>query len=177
MDKSSIRERIDEKGREITGLFEELIEKAKKHAVNVKGFSYPKSLVHTDPVPSNFILGEKISLIDWQRPIISYPAFDVWAFLSKPYNLWDLSETLTNEQKELFLKKYLELRYDPTLVERIKQKEPLYLLQLGLYCLIRYSDYKSGKIAEDVLKGRGANFERYGRTKEVILNRLMEIFE
>lgn len=176
------RQRDDAQQEEIE-LFSWFIEKAKEHFLkaNITSNSlYPKTIIHTDPVPSNFVVGDKIdkiTLIDWQRPIIADPAFDVWAFLSEPFNLWDLPETISEEQKELFLTTYLGLREDSTLLERIKLKEPLYLLQLGLYCLLRHSDYKNGKILEELWKGREENFERYGKTKEVIIEKLKEILK
>jgi len=154
--------------------FAELINKAKKQLGKNESVSCPKSLIHTDLVPSNFVVGERVVLIDWQTPAIGDPAFDVWAFTSEPYNRWDLPCSLTKKQKELFLSIYSNLRKDKTLVERIRLKGPLYSLELGLYCVIRYADYKSKKLPEEILKGREENFEKYRRVKNIMVKNLKQ---
>lgn len=155
--------------------FGEFIDKAKKRMAEIKIKACPKSLIHADPVPSNFIVGRKIFLIDWQTPMIGDPIFDIWAFMSKAFSLWDLDAPPTEEQKKLFIKTYQSLREDQTLEARLNLKEPLYLLQYGLHCSTRYYDYKSRKLSADLIEGRQANFEKYLRTTDVIIARLEEI--
>lgn len=155
--------------------FGEFIDKAKKRMAEIKIKACPKSLIHADPVPSNFIVGQKIFLIDWQTPMIGDPVFDIWAFMSKAFSLWDLDAPPTEEQKRLFIKTYQSLREDQALEARLNLKEPLYLLQYGLHCSTRYYDYKSRKLSADLIEGRQANFEKYLRTTDVIIARLEEI--
>ncbi|UCG10253.1 MAG: aminoglycoside phosphotransferase family protein [Dehalococcoidia bacterium] len=155
--------------------FGEFIDKAKKRTAEIKIKACPKSLIHADPVPSNFIVGQKIFLIDWQTPMIGDPVFDIWAFMSKAFSLWDLDAPPTEEQKRLFIKTYQSLREDPALEARLNLKEPLYLLQYGLHCSTRYYDYKSRKLSADLIEGRQASFEKYLRTTDVIIARLEEI--
>jgi Ser/Thr protein kinase RdoA (MazF antagonist) len=155
--------------------FGEFIDKAKKRMAEIKIKACPKSLIHADPVPSNFIVGQKIFLIDWQTPMIGDPVFDIWAFMSKAFSLWDLDAPPTEEQKSLFIKTYQSLREDQALEARLNLKEPLYLLQYGLHCSTRYYDYKSRKLSADLIEGRQANFEKYLRTTDVIIARLEEI--
>ncbi len=135
----------------------------------------PMALIHADPVPSNFVVGPKLVLIDWQTPMIGDSAYDIWAFTADAFTLWDSDTSPTPAQKALFRETYLALRGDRTLEERIILKEPLYLLQYGLHCAIRYHDYKSNKIPAPLIAGREANYEKYGQTTEIILERLHKI--
>lgn len=155
--------------------FGELVDKAKRHVAAIKIEACPKSLIHADPVPSNIIVGQKICLIDWQTPMIGDPVFDIWAFISEAFSLWDLDAPPTEEQKKLFIETYQALREDATLEARLRSKEPLYLLQYGLHCSTRYYDYRSRRLPADLIEGRQANFEKYLCTTDVIIARLEEI--
>ncbi len=156
--------------------FENIFNKIKKSLKN-KNLEYENALTHTDLVPSNFIKNKKgIFLIDWQTPKISDPAFDVWAFISEVYNKWDWQGSLNDKQKKLFLKTYLKLRKDKTLIERIKIKEPLYLLDMAIYCASAELDYKAGKIEPSIITyGREKNFERYEKIKEIAIKNLKKV--
>jgi len=155
--------------------FGEFIDRARKRTVGMKIDACPKSLIHADPVPSNFIVGQQIFLIDWQTPMIGDPVFDIWAFMSKAFSMWDLDAPPTEKQKKLFIKTYQVLRKDATLEARLNSKEPLYLLQYGLHCCTRYYDYKSKRLPADLIEGRQTSFERYGHTTDIIIARLEEI--
>lgn len=155
--------------------FGKFIGEARKRTAGKKLEACPRSLIHADPVPSNIIVGPKIVLIDWQTPMLGDPAFDIWAFTSEAFSLWDLDVTLTEKQKRLFIETYQLLRKDATLEARLDLKAPLYLLQYGLHCSTRYYDYKSRRLAAELTEGREANFEKYRRTADVIIARLGEI--
>lgn len=155
--------------------FGEFIDKARKRMAGIKIAACPRALIHADPVPSNIIVGQKIFLIDWQALMIGDPVFDIWAFMSEAFSLWDLDVTLTEKQKRLFIKTYQVLRKDATLEARLDLKAPLYLLQYGLHCSTRYYDYKSRRLSADLIEGRQANFEKYRRTTDVIVARLGKI--
>lgn len=137
---------------------------------------YPLSLIHADPVPGNFILQkEKVFIIDWQTPMIGDPAYDVWAFLADPFTLWDCLEPPTETQKQIFIQTYLKNRPDPTLLDRIRIKEPYYLLKYGLHCSNRYHDFRFKKIPQEQVRGKEINFRKYGATANIILARLAEL--
>ncbi|HPH97436.1 MAG TPA: aminoglycoside phosphotransferase family protein [Anaerolineaceae bacterium] len=136
----------------------------------------PLSLIHADPVPGNIILqNQSIFIIDWQTPMIGDPAYDVWAFLADAFTLWDCQEPPTETQKQIFIRTYLENRPDDTLLERIRTKEPYYLLKYGLHCSNRYHDYRFKKIPLEQVRGKEKNFEKYGATANIILARLAEL--
>lgn len=155
--------------------FGEFIGKARECTVEGKRLSCPRALIHADPVPSNFVVGDRIYLIDWQTPMVGDPLFDLWAFMSRAFSMWDLDAPPTEAQKETFVSTYQALRNDPTLDERLRVKEPLYLLQYGLHCSTRYYDFKSNRLPADLIEGRQASFEKYGRTTDIIIDRLAAI--
>lgn len=140
--------------------------------------NFPLSLIHADPVPGNFILQKgKVHIIDWQTPMIGDPAYDVWAFLADAFTLWDCSEPPTEPQKQAFISMYLNQRPDRTLLERIRIKEPYYLLKYGLHCSNRYHDYRFKKLPQEQITGKENNFQKYGSTANIILERLAELLD
>ncbi|MCP4543178.1 MAG: aminoglycoside phosphotransferase family protein [Chloroflexi bacterium] len=155
--------------------FCQYVEMTKVHIAGKDLGTCPMALIHADPTPSNFVVGPQVVLIDWQTPMIGDPAYDIWAFTSDAFTLWDSDRSPTPAQKALFRDTYLTLREDQTFGERMILKEPLYLLQYGLHCAIRYCDYESGKIPPHLVKGREANYEKYRQTRDIILARLREI--
>jgi thiamine kinase-like enzyme len=155
--------------------FRRYIDLAKAHVATAPLETCPLAIIHADPVPSNLIVGPKVFLIDWQATAIGDPAYDIWAFTSEAFTLWDADTPPTEAQKTLFRRTYLTLNDDLTLERRITIKEPLYLLQYGLHCSIRYHDYRSSIIPAERVAGREANFEKFGRATEIILDQLHEI--
>lgn len=108
------------------------------HAASMSHMSHPyrSSIIHTDLVPSNIIEYEgSFFLIDWQSPRIGDPAFDIWAMTSSVFNLWDLGSPMPSSMKEKLIEEYIRLTGDLTLRSRIRSKELLWLIELGMYCL------------------------------------------
>ncbi len=129
-------------------------------------FAYPKSIIHTDPVPGNFIVnGDKLTIIDWQNPTIGDPSFDICLFLSEAFNLWDSEHTLTQKQKQIFLQEYLQLRDDSTLKARMEAKSVFYLLEFALHCLLRYSDYSTNNLPREITNSQETQSEKYQSEK------------
>jgi len=156
--------------------FSTFIEKVKYKLKNEPNYNYTESLIHADPVPSNFIVNqEKVVLIDWQTPMLSDPAFDIALFLSEPFQLWDLDSQLTKVQKQIFLNEYIKLTQDREIEKRMNQKKPLYLVEFGLHCLIRYSDYLGNKVNQEIAEGRKLNFEKYNTSKNIVVDILQDI--
>jgi thiamine kinase-like enzyme len=171
----SIYENRDDVSPQRARCFRQYIEQTQVHIAGKDMETCPMALIHADPTPSNFVVGPKVVLIDWQTPMIGDPAYDIWAFTSDAFTLWDSNTPPSSAQKALFRDSYLALREDQTFGERMFLKEPLYLLQYGLHCAIRYRDYESGKIPPHLVAGREANYEKYRQTRDIILQRLREI--
>ena len=154
-------------------LFTDFVEKAKKKSQENLKFEYLKSIIHTDPVPGNFILNkDKLAIIDWQNPMIGDRSFDIWLFLSEAFNLWDSKYTLNLKQKQIFMQEYLQLVDDINLRERMQAKSIFYLLEFGLHCLLRYSDYSSKNLPQEITNSRGTQFEKYRKSKEIVMRHL-----
>jgi len=155
--------------------FKELFKEVKDF-VKKKNFpEFKECLVHGDAFPSNFIVDKEVTIIDWQNPTIRDPAYDLWNFMSKAANLWDINKTISEDKKEIFLKTYLEHRLDKRIRERIIIKEPLYLLQLALYSFGRYNDFKTGKIPKEITKGRENNFKKYIKNSSDCIRELKQL--
>lgn len=158
-------------------LFKNFVERAKRYVEYEEEIEHPSVLVHGDLAPCNIIVeGDNLRIIDWQRPTITDPAFDVWAFMEDAFVRWDLPETLSKDKKSLFIETYSSLVDDPTILERLKKKSPLYYLNVGLYCLMRYAQYKSGKISSERTKGKEHLWKKYDTVKDVCVEKLKGIF-
>jgi len=152
---------------------EESLQRLKEIIASLPALSspaYSPSLLHTDLVPSNFIQGKNsLLIIDWQSPRFGDAAFDVWAFCSDAFTLWDLKKGMSKEEKEAFLRAYLSCRSDHGLPARLKAKAPLFCLNLGLYYLERFADYRDGRLPESIVRGKEELFQRYGRVMDACL--------
>ncbi|MBU1975086.1 MAG: phosphotransferase [Nanoarchaeota archaeon] len=158
--------------------YKHLIAKAKNYAKDVKESTPKYALTHGDLAPCNIIVyGTDVKFIDWQRPTITDPAFDVWAFAEDAFIRWDLAKPLTNEQKRIFIDKYISLTDDAKIMDRMRLKSPLYYLNIGLYCLMRYHDFLSGRIDRSRTKGREHLWKKYDTTEKVCSLKLKEVFQ
>ncbi|HLD06663.1 MAG TPA: phosphotransferase [Candidatus Nanoarchaeia archaeon] len=158
--------------------FRGLVEKAKQYVAGQEEMEHPFALVHGDLSPCNLIVDENnaVRIIDWQRPTFTDAAFDVWAFMEDAFIRWDLPEPLTDGLKTQFIKTYTSLVHDHTILERLRQKSPLYYLNIGLYCLMRYHEFLSGKIGPERTKGKEHLWKKYDTVRRVCVDRLMGIF-
>lgn len=159
----------ENKNSEITAEIKGFIKKLK--AANQIKLKFKPSIIHNDLVPSNLIKKEQVHLIDWQGTWIGDPAFDCWAFTSDVFNRWDWKDILTAEQKELFWKKYLTISKDKDIRKRAEIKTPHYYMKILIYSLNKFSDYKTGKLPEELI-GREHHFEKYEKIIEMCLDNL-----
>lgn len=138
----------------------------------IEKIKHPFALVHGDPVAGNFIINKsKIYLIDWQSVKISDPAFEIWALTNNLFIRWDTNKNIGTIKKIYFLREYLKLRRDLSLIERIKIKESYWLLLIALYSVVRYIDFKRGKLSF-ISKSRKENFERYRKAYALAIKQL-----
>jgi thiamine kinase-like enzyme len=164
----------DHKDDKIVYELEKFIKKLKMRSQ--KEIKYKPAIVHNDLVPSNIIKKREIKLIDWQGTWIGDPAFDCWAITSDIYNWWDWSDSLTDEQKETFWNKYLELTKDKNIRKRVEYKKPFYYMKLLLYSLNKFSDYKAAKLPEE-LSLREHHFRKYKVFAEMCLDNLRKLLD
>jgi len=139
--------------------------------------TFRKVIVHADLVPNNIIKNGDVKLIDWQGTHVGDAAFDCWAFTSDIYNWWDWKDTLTEEQKEAFWNRYMELTDDKDVKKRIEIKEPFYYMKILLYSLNKKCDYKLGRLPKEIIEGREHHLEKYDRLIEMCLSNLRKLIK
>lgn len=145
--------------KEIVSLGKKVIAKAEMElSKHEKDFS-PKSLIHSDLVPSNFIdTGSKVYLFDWEKARLDDPSYDIAVLFSRLANLWDSPRVLTQEEKEAFLKTYIDETGDHSIEERMLKRLALFTLIGTLWAAGRICDVEEGVISKEL----GAqNYERY----------------
>lgn len=121
----------------------------------------PRSLVHTDLVPSNFIdTGSRVYLLDWEKGRIDDPSYDLAVFLSPLANLWDSPRVLTEEEKSTFLETYMAETGDSAIQDRVQKRTGLFTLAGTLWAAGRICDVVEGVMNKNLGTG---NMERYKR--------------
>jgi len=104
---------------------------------------YARSLNHTDVVCDNFIkTSQGLRLIDWEKPRVDDPTYDICCFLSEPAQLWCSSRVLTPEDRENFLETYARLigKKEDRLREKVGIREPLVSLHWILWGATKLCD-------------------------------------
>ena len=154
-------------------LGEKIIEAVKNKLPDIEKNFKPKSFIHTDVVPSNFIdTGSEIYLIDWEKGRIDDPSYDLAMFFFRLANLWDSPRALTEDEKKAFMKIYIAETGDASIQKRINDRLVLITLQSILWAGGRIIDVKEGTI--DKMLGR-QNYERYKKAFQ--LNELEKIVD
>jgi thiamine kinase-like enzyme len=125
------------------------IEKAKKYIILnedlFKKYSNVK-LLHGDMHCGNILLKDKkIIFIDWENSEYNDPIFDIVAFFYESENLQYLTKknSISNEQKNLFLNEYLKINPDKNLRKKLKIIYPLRWLSDTLWLAFRIIDYEN----------------------------------
>lgn len=69
-----------------------------------------KCLINTELNSSNFLINDSRDyLVDWEKPIYSYPAQDLGHFLAPTTTFWKTDIILNKEQVEEFIDRYVEI--------------------------------------------------------------------
>ena len=85
----------------------------------IQGFDN-KSIINTELNSSNFIVGEKIYLVDWEKPIIGEKEQDLGHFLAPTTSFWKTDIIFTKSQLESFLREYYDLYKEKSANSAIK---------------------------------------------------------
>mgnify|MGYP001608921169 CR=1 FL=1 len=147
--------------------FKKILDKIKKKLTPLPKFEEKESIIHTDMIAGNILVLKNgdIKLVDWQACGFGDPAFDVWAFTNKAFNLWDLDVFMNDKQKKIFINEYLKNREDKDLVNRIEAKKYLWILILSIYSLMQYEEFKLGHV-DKTLMDRKEKFIKYEEAYE-----------
>lgn len=132
--------------REIKGFFEQFLDWAKVNRSKEQYFiDEPWHVINNTEVNShNFIIGkEKSYLIDWEKPVISDPAQDLTQFMAPTTTLWKTDYLLSEEEKELFFRIYMEglNGKDKNICERVQLYTPYLYLRALAWCAHAFVEY------------------------------------
>jgi hypothetical protein len=98
---------------------------------------------NTEVNSSNFILGTRDVLIDWEKPVVSDPAQDITQFLSPTTTLWKTDTVLSEEQKLAFFAAYKQALglLDFAIEERVRLYLPYLYLRALSWCAHAWVTY------------------------------------
>lgn len=127
-----------------------LLERAADDAARyAQRFPAPFALVHTDVQAHNFVVeelpgGPRCRLVDWERPLLDDPTYDLAHFTIPTTTRWKTGLTLGPAQIDDFLAAYTTARpdLDPVdLRERLAIRRPFILLRAVSWCAGAWVDY------------------------------------
>jgi Ser/Thr protein kinase RdoA (MazF antagonist) len=131
-------------------LFARILAHAAEDAQRYAGrFPRPFALVHTDVQAHNFVVertahGPICRLVDWERPLIDDPTYDLAHFIIPTTTRWKLGHSFTPAEIEGFLAAYCAARPDldpDELRERLRIRRPFILLRAVSWCAGAWVDY------------------------------------
>ncbi len=152
-----------------------LLERAAGDAARHAGrFPAPFALVHTDVQAHNFVVedrpdGPRCRLVDWERPLLDDPTYDLAHFTIPTTTRWKMGLTLGPEQIEDFLTAYCAARpeLDPLeLRARLAIRRPFILLRAVSWCAGAWVEY-TGKGRAIAHADTLARIEEYLRPDEL----------
>ncbi|MBB6445600.1 aminoglycoside phosphotransferase family protein [Bacillus benzoevorans] len=131
---------------EVKTFFAQFLEWAKVNRSKEQYFiDEPWHVINNTEVNShNFIIGkEKSYLIDWEKPVISDPAQDLTQFIAPTTTLWKTDYLLSEEEKDLFLRTYMEglKGEDQNIRDRVQLYTPYLYLRALAWCAYAFVEY------------------------------------
>ena len=111
-------------------------------------FPAPTHLVHTDVQAHNFLVFEDdCRLVDWERPLIDDPTYDLAHFLIPTTTRWKSDYVFSPLEEQAFLTAYLAARPDQRgddLRNRLQIRRPFILLRAVSWCAGAWVEYTQG---------------------------------
>lgn len=105
-----------------------------------------KCCINTELNSTNFIVGEYVSLVDWEKPLYGDPAQDIGHFLAPTTTFWKTDVIFDNIEIETFIQDYISAvnaRFDTTgLKERILAFIPVTCLRGMTWCAMAWVEYQ-----------------------------------
>jgi aminoglycoside phosphotransferase (APT) family kinase protein len=101
---------------DVRALFARMLERAEQDAERFAGcFPPPFALAHTDVQAHNFVVEERPErphprLVDWERPLLDDPSYDLAHFALPTTTRWKSGYTLSPAEIERFLRDYCAAR-------------------------------------------------------------------
>lgn len=134
---------------DVRRLFQGLLDRAARSAErDAARFPAPFALAHTDVQAHNFIVSQQpadnCTLVDWERPLLDDPTYDLAHFLIPTTTQWKCGHTFSEAERELFLAAYCAARPDlhpAELRERLRVRRPFILLRAISWCAGAWVEY------------------------------------
>jgi thiamine kinase-like enzyme len=128
------------------------------------------SIIHTDVCNDNFIRSPRgLRLIDWEKPRVDDPSYDLCCFLGAPSQLWSSPRTMRKEEVDLFFREYC--RNGGVALDHMKLKtrirQPFVSLHWVLWAAIRLADLLDGTISEELMQFHSGSVDRYNKVASV----------
>lgn len=112
-------------------------------------------LNHRDLVIENVLQTSKgLKLIDWQAVMADDPSYDLAFFTCDIVIEWNLGRSLTDEEKQIFLKSY---QADDKMLEKIRVRQPMVYLELFVWIAYRAA-YLRDKLASGLVNETDKDF-------------------
>lgn len=147
--------------RSVQAIFATLLQRAALHASrDHERFPPSRGLVHTDVQAHNFVVDDHADLemhgadaspraatcrlVDWERPLLDDPTYDLAHFLIPTTTQWKCGYTFSPAERDFFLAEYSAARSDGSgaaLQERLHIREPFILLRAISWCAGAWVDY------------------------------------
>jgi thiamine kinase-like enzyme len=132
-------------------------------------------LNHTDVVRDNFIRSNKgLRMIDWEKPRLDDPSYDICCFLAEPAQLWcyHISDKVySSQEKETFFNAYVTLSgVDADLLaEKIRIRQPIVSLHWILWGAGKLCDLRDGLTVPELVPIHETKKHRYERISDPLL--------
>ncbi|MFW5991446.1 MAG: phosphotransferase [Candidatus Nanoarchaeia archaeon] len=168
------RQNTLQKNQKISAQLKPFIKKAKEyiHKKNSRFNEIKKTrLLHGDMHCGNILKsGSDVVFLDWENTGAGEPAFDIVAFFYESENLQYFQNSITDKQKELFIKEYLKHNFDQNLREKIDIIYPLRWLSDTLWLASRIINYE--QLPEEAREKSKGEYERLYNLNIIKLKKL-----
>lgn len=121
----------------------------RKESYDIKGAggSY-RCIINTELNSTNFLINDegKSYLIDWEKPLYGDPAQDLGHFLAPTTTFWKTDVILTEEEREAFIRRYIEEvkgRFDTAgIKERVIDFTAITCIRGVTWCAMAWVEYR-----------------------------------
>lgn len=144
---------------------------------------HAEKLNHTDVVRDNFVRSSKgLRMIDWEKPRLDDPSYDICCFLAEPAQLWcyHISDKVYSpEEKERFFHSYVDMSdaNADLLAEKIRIRQPIVSLHWVLWGAGKLCDLRDGLAVPELVTIHEKKKHRYERISDpVLVEKILDSF-
>jgi aminoglycoside phosphotransferase (APT) family kinase protein len=141
-----------------------LLAKLERSAIYHESEFKATSIVHTDVGVDNFIRSlQGIVIIDWEKPRIDDPSYDLCVFLGRPPQIWASSRLMTEGEKSFFLSCYSDRSGIPLQILERKTRicQPFTSFRWIMWGAHRTADADEDKISPELSDFHSVHYNKY----------------